>query len=187
MTSPSMVQTLAQLAATIGEQREQMRILENITHEAHEAYLAEQIAEAEWQEPEEIEFGSAEWFKNIPEIPFGDDMQEENERVRPDPLGFTLEDAEIVKSIFACSQCEGSLQIVPNFADNERWFVICPDCGNIESIGRISKTTVAIRNEQGIFDYPRVIRNLPDLWGHLIPTKEVLKNTIEKNLRELGF
>lgn len=133
-----------------------------------------------------VEFGSTEWFESVPEIPYDsieNDIPEESERVRPDPIGFTLEDAEIVKNVYACSQCEGGLQIVPNFADNEHWFVICPDCGNIESIGRISKTTVAIRNERGIFDYHRVIRNLPDLWGHLIPTKEAIAETI----RQLGF
>lgn len=130
---------------------------------------------------------SPEWFDEIEEIPF-DTIDEEQETYtpRPEPVGFTLEDAEIVKSVYACSQCEGELQIIPidfTLADQERWFVVCPDCGNIESIGRISKTTVAIRNERGIFDYHRVIRNLPDLWGHLIPTKEAIAQTI----RELGF
>lgn len=138
---------------------------------------------------------SPEWFDGIEEIPFdsiGVEEQNENESPRPDPVGFSLEDAEVVKNVFACSQCEGGLQIVPmDFTiesdNNERWFVVCPDCGNIETIGRISKTTVAIRNERGVFDYPRVIRALPDLWGHLIPTKEESRQRIEKNLKELGF
>lgn len=131
---------------------------------------------------------SPEWFDEIEEIPYesDDDPQEENQKSLPEPIGFLLDDAEIVKSVFACSQCEGGLQIVPmefSTAEEPRWFVVCPDCGNIETIGRISKTTVAIRNERGIFDYPRVIRALPDLWGHLIPTKE----DIEKIIHELGY
>ena len=131
---------------------------------------------------------SPEWFEEIEEIPFDTlgEEEQENSTPRPEPIGFTLDDAEIVKSVYACSQCEGELQIVPvdfALADEARWFVVCPDCGNIETIGRISKTTVAFRNERGIFDYPRVIRALPDLWGHLITTKEALN----KMIHELGF
>ena len=97
--------------------------------------------------------------------------------------GFTLEDAETVKGVYVCSQCEGELAVVPSFFDEELFLVICPEHGNIETIGRISKTTVAIRNEQGLFDYPRAIRALPDLWGHLIPTKE----DRQQILQSLGY
>jgi hypothetical protein len=97
--------------------------------------------------------------------------------------GFTLEDAELVKSVYACSQCEGELTIVPSFFDDDTYFVICLEHGNIEQIGRISKTTVAIRNEHGVFEYPKVIRALPDLWGHLIPNKQ----TIQEMIHQLGF
>lgn len=94
--------------------------------------------------------------------------------------GFTLSDAEIVKSVYACSQCEGELSIVPSFLDEDIYFVICLDHGNVEQIGRISKTTVAIRNERGVFEFPKAIRALPELWGEFIrPEKEMLK--------ELGF
>lgn len=102
--------------------------------------------------------------------------------------GFTLEEAERVVSIYACSQCEGDLRIIPSdwelaFAENELYYVVCPDCGNIEQIGRISKTTVAIRNEHGVFEFPRAVRALPDFWGELIPPK---KQTSEI-MKELGF
>lgn len=100
--------------------------------------------------------------------------------------GFTLSDAETIKGIYVCSQCEGELVIVPFQWEqelSERFSVVCLDCGDVEQIGRISRTTVAIRNERGIWDYPKVIRILFDLWGELIPTPE----SREKMIKDLGF
>lgn len=97
--------------------------------------------------------------------------------------GFTLHDAETVKAVYTCSQCEGELTVVPSFFEDDIYFVICQEHGNVELIGRISKTTVAIRNERGVFDYPKAIRALPDLWGHLIPTKQ----DRAKMMHDLGF
>ncbi len=97
--------------------------------------------------------------------------------------GFTLEDAEKIKGIYVCSQCEGELTIVPSFFDEDVYFVVCFEHGNIEQIGRISRTTVAIRNEQGIFQFLPACRALPDLWGSLIPAKR----TIEQMKHELGY
>jgi len=94
--------------------------------------------------------------------------------------GFTLEEAERVISVYACSQCEGNLVMVPSEWNMDTWLVICPDCGNVEQIGRISKTTVAIRNERGVFDFPRAIRALPEFWGSLIKDRKTM-------LEELGF
>ena len=91
--------------------------------------------------------------------------------------GFTLQEAETVQGIYVCSQCEGGLIIVPSFFDDELYFVVCPEHGNIEKIGRISKTTVAIRNEQGLLKFSSYIHALPDLWGELIerPSKDDMK------------
>ena len=113
-----------------------------------------------------------------------------------EPEGFTLEQAETIVSVFACAQCEGELRIIGNDYDlckefkielshdeGERCYVICPDCGNVEQVGRISKTTVAIRNEQGRFEFPKYIHSLPDLWGELIHTKEQRDEII----KSLGF
>lgn len=117
-----------------------------------------------------------------------DVVEEEKVRVVE---GFTFEDAERIQGIFLCSQCEGYLTIVPTFQNEpddeseKRFWLICPDDGNIELIGRISRTTVAIRNEQGLMQYGSVIRLLSDLWGHLIPVRE--KRSIAENMRELGF
>ena len=98
--------------------------------------------------------------------------------------GFTLSDAETVVGIYVCSQCEGGLKIVPvDWEAGNLYYVICPECGNVEQIGRISKTTVAIRNERGIWDFPIAIRALSDLWGHLIAKKEDRKAI----LNQLGF
>lgn len=100
--------------------------------------------------------------------------------------GFTLTDAELVCNVYVCAQCEGDLSFVPCEWDTEliyRWYVICPECGNVEEVGRVTKTTIAIRNERGIFEYPRAIRALPDLWGHLIPTEQDRKVI----LSQLGY
>lgn len=98
--------------------------------------------------------------------------------------GFTLTDAETVCSIYVCALCEGDLSIVPaDWGTDNVYFVVCPDHGNIEQIGRITKTTVAIRNERSVFEFPRVIRTLPEFWGTLIPTKE----DRNKIIKELGF
>ena len=113
---------------------------------------------------------------------------EENEKVVE---GFTFEEAERIQGVFVCSQCEGNLVIVPTFQNEpddeseKRFWLICPDDGNIELIGRISRTTVAIRNEQGLMQYGSVIRLLSDLWGHLIPVRE--KRSIAENMKKLGF
>jgi hypothetical protein len=119
------------------------------------------------------------------------------EKANEELEGFTLSDAEIVKNVYVCSQCEGCLEIVPvNFIEPDgRFYVICPDDGNIEQIGRISKTTVAIRNERGVFDFIPALKALPDLWGELYnaymktyhtPLREG-ETPQERNLRELGF
>lgn len=123
-------------------------------------------------------------------------MDEPEEKPRT-LYGFTLEEAETIQGIYVCSQCEGYLTIVPEFfkstADDaeegegeERYFLVCPDDGNIELIGRISRTTVAIRNEWGLFQYPHAIRALPELWGHLIPPPRE-KRSVDEMKKELGY
>lgn len=115
-----------------------------------------------------------EWFDGIPEV---------NYEKRP-LEGFSLADAELVCSVYVCAQCEGQLKFVAwDWGVSNLYFVECPDCGNVEEVGRISKTTVAIRNERGVFDFPKAIRALPEFWGSLIPTKEDRERTIQ----ELGF
>lgn len=96
--------------------------------------------------------------------------------------GFTLTDAETVCAIYVCSQCEGELATIPTDFINPDglFYVICPDHGNIELIGRISRTTVAIRNERGIWEFPKAIRALPDLWGVLIRDRKTI-------MQELGY
>ena len=98
--------------------------------------------------------------------------------------GFSPTDAEIVCSVYVCAVCEGGLIYVENFiAQDGTRIVICPEHGNVESIGRITKTTVAIRNERSVFEFPRAIRALPEFWGELIPTKQ----DRERMIKELGF
>ena len=97
--------------------------------------------------------------------------------------GFPLAEAETITAVFVCAQCEGALYIQRDIIFEDVYQVFCPDCGNVERVGRISKTTVAIRNERGVFEFPYVIRALSDLWEELIPAKKPIK----QNLKELGF
>lgn len=96
--------------------------------------------------------------------------------------GFTEFDAKVVVADYVCSVCEGDLSIVPVEGRPER-LVVCPEHGNVESIGRITKNTVAIRNMRSATDFHKVIRNLSEFWGVLIPTKADRERTI----KELGF
>lgn len=101
-----------------------------------------------------------------------------------EPEGFTLNDAETVCNVYVCAQCEGELTYIENLISQDgSYIVLCPDCGNVEQVGRITRTTVAIRNEHSVFEFPRAIRTLPEFWGDLIPTQA----DRNKMLKELGF
>jgi len=141
--------------------------------------------------PADVEFGSAEWFDQIEEIPFP------TSEVDIDGIeGFRMLEAERIKLIYVCAQCEGGLSVIPSWWDGDIWLVECPDDGNIETVGRISKTTVAIRHENAVNLYVPMIKKHLDLWGELYeryrdkltPVKvrpdEKRQDAI---LRELGF
>ena len=113
---------------------------------------------------------------------------------------FSLEQAKTIVAIYVCAQCEGELQITSSdwnlaIEDNVLFDVLCPDCGYIEQVGRISKTTVAIRREQGVHSFYRVVKTLPNLWGELLEKYQAKyriqpragETRREANLRELGF
>jgi len=84
-------------------------------------------------------------------------------------MSFSQTDAPEVIKNFVCGVCHGELTEV--FIPNEgRVLVVCLEHGNVCNCGRVTRATVGIQLEQGYRAYHEVIRNLPDLWGHLIDT-----------------
>lgn len=81
-------------------------------------------------------------------------------------IGFSEFDAGLVKSYFVCAVCWGELAIMKVSGDRI-CIVVCPEHGNIELCGRVTRNTVSIEIERGYRQYHEVIRNLQDLWGHL--------------------
>ena len=147
--------------------------------------------------PVEVEFGSAAWFQAVQEIPLPEAVELDDNNPMASIEGFPLFEADRIVQIYACSQCEGDLVKVPSEWDPDTWLIECPDCGNIELIGRISKTTVAIRRERGVAEYYNYLRKHPDLWGDLLEkyrTEKIKPVQVrdgetrkDATLRELGF
>jgi hypothetical protein len=95
---------------------------------------------------------------------------------------FSQVDAPAVLLDYVCPICHGQLSeyFVPM---DRRVIVACTEHGNVCTIGRIMRSSVSIEMERAARRYPDAIRNLPDLWGELIPPPQ----TREKILSDLGF
>lgn len=91
-------------------------------------------------------------------------------------------EAPLVIRDYVCPACWGQLTefFIPL---SRRVIVACIEHGNVCTIGRVMRSSVSIEMERAARKYPEAIRNLPDLWGELIPPPR----TREQNLRELGF
>lgn len=86
----------------------------------------------------------------------------------PDGIqGFEPYEASAIIKDFVCAVCWSSL-ITIQIPGDRIMIIACPEHGNIELCGRITKNTVSIELERGAKNYDKVIRNLHDLWGHLI-------------------
>lgn len=79
---------------------------------------------------------------------------------------FTWREADQVISEYVCALCHSEL--IPIHPDGqERVALVCPEHGDVCQIGRVTRSTVSIQYETAYRAYHEVIRNLPDLWGHL--------------------
>lgn len=83
-----------------------------------------------------------------------------------DFIGFDPAEVDGVLANYVCSVCHGSLVSfqVPN---ERKSIIVCLEHGNVETCGRVMKSSVSIELERGYRQYHEVIRNLPDLWGAL--------------------
>jgi hypothetical protein len=83
---------------------------------------------------------------------------------------------------YVCAVCHG--QLVEYYVPGDRRVVVaCPDHGNVAQSGRVMVSSVSIEMERAKRQFSTAIRNLPDLWGELIPPKRSDKEI----LAELGF
>lgn len=97
-------------------------------------------------------------------------------------LGFEPIEVEGVIANYVCAVCHSALLHIP--LPNQRLeIIICPEHGNVEKVGRVMKSTVSIEMERGDHQYWEVIRNLPDIWGHLIESHP--NPNVEKLFREI--
>jgi len=96
--------------------------------------------------------------------------------------GFSDIEADEAVRDYVCPICYGNLTPyhIPGTSVN---LVVCQEHGNVEQIGRVTKRSIEIREAQARRAFKEVIRNLPDLWGELIPPKQ----SVEQNIKELGF
>jgi hypothetical protein len=107
----------------------------------------------------------------------------------PEPDGFTRAEADQIIKTYVCPICHGQLLAFPMFdLDGDKYgypleVVVCSEHGNVEHIGRVSINSVSIQFDEARYHFAKVIRNLADLWGVLIPPKK----TADEIIKELGF
>jgi hypothetical protein len=86
-------------------------------------------------------------------------------------VGFDPSEVDAITREFVCAICYSNLVEIP-VSGAYLSLIICPEHGNVELCGRVTRNTVSIDMERAKIEYDAVIRNLPDLWGELIPKQE---------------
>ena len=99
--------------------------------------------------------------------------------------GFTVFEVPEVLENYVCAVCYNELMVFQMPGDIA-CIVACPEHGSIEVCGRVRHSTVNINYERSTREYWQVIRNLPDLWGELIPPAPSNAQN-ERSIRELGY
>lgn len=90
---------------------------------------------------------------------------------------------------YVCAVCHQELEIY-FITGHWRVMIACAEHGNVTSCGRVMRSTVNIQDERAHRLFKIVIRNLPDLWGSLVPKPTPLRSgetRQDANIRELGF
>jgi hypothetical protein len=99
--------------------------------------------------------------------------------------GFDISEVKEVVDNYVCAVCWENL-LVYQLPYNAVCLVVCPEHGSVEITGRVRNSTVAIVMEKAYSQYRQVIRNLPDLWGELIPP-EPSEEKVNLIIKELGY
>lgn len=92
--------------------------------------------------------------------------------------GFSPDEADAVKRDFVCAICHSELLVIQLDGQFQR-LLVCPEHGNVEDSGRVTRNTVSMEMERAKILYAVAIRNLPEFWGELI---EKRSNPIVENL-----
>jgi DNA-directed RNA polymerase subunit RPC12/RpoP len=90
----------------------------------------------------------------------------ENYLLEEGTLGFEPHEVLIVLKEYVCSVCHGELKAI-QVPHSRVSVIICVEHGNVETCGRVMRSTVSIEIERGLLTYKQVVRNLHDLWPDL--------------------
>ena len=97
-------------------------------------------------------------------------------------VGFEPYEINEVITNYVCPVCHGQL-VTFNIPNDRIYIIVCPEHGNVESIGRVRRESVSREMENSLRNFDVVINNLPEFWGELKRKPQ----SIEKNLEDLGF
>lgn len=100
-------------------------------------------------------------------------------------IGFSEAEYQRVIDKYVCAQCYGDLSI--SFAPNRKWYVFCPYHGNVEIVGRITKSWAEYIGQQWANEY----LELRDKFDFILPAGEQRANrerqSPETIIYELGY
>jgi len=97
-------------------------------------------------------------------------------------VGFEPCEVNEVITDYVCPVCHGQLTAF-NIPYERVIIIVCPEHGNVESIGRIRRESVSIDMERAFRQFDTAINNLPEYWGELKRNPQ----SAEQNLQDLGF
>jgi len=111
-------------------------------------------------------------------------LTEETAIILSEDDSFDQTEAPIVLREYVCGTCHGELKVI--FAKAHwRVIIICPEHGKVVKCGRVMRSSVSIEMERASLKFSTAIRNLPDLWGELIPKRDTRPTDVL--IKELGY
>ena len=97
-------------------------------------------------------------------------------------IGFEPWEVKEVTTDYVCPICHGQL-VAFDVPMDRIYIIVCPEHGNVESIGRVRRESVSREMENSLRNFDKVINNLPEFWGALKRKPQSEK----QSLKELGF
>ena len=97
-------------------------------------------------------------------------------------IGFEPSEVDDVITNYVCPVCHGQLTAF-NVPIERIYIIVCPEHGNVETVGRVRRESVSNQMEQEKRQFDIVISKLPEFWGELKRPRQTQK----KNMKDLGF
>ena len=97
-------------------------------------------------------------------------------------IGFEPWEVKEVTTDYVCPVCHQQL-VAFNVPMDSIYIIVCPEHGNVESIGRVRRESVSREMEQAHRNFDKVVNNLSEFWGELKRKPQ----SVEENLKDLGF